>query len=739
VMNLKPFACLLIGWAALSVRAEDPVPAPPVQPSAAAQPSVTTHPSAATQPPAAAQPPGSNLKALRARAAAARPDTVADAAPSTAPGEVKLRSSGESRGLETPVTLDADDAFLPKVLAALADRSGYNIVAGPEVNNQQRISIHLRDTPVEEAINLVVRAAGLSYEIVGNSFLVSGHENLKKEVGLTPYLIELDYARASEVKALFKDLSGQVQVDTARNTLLISTSPKTIAEIRGIIKTVDKPSKQIMLQTRVIEVSIEDVEKMGVDWEKLSQLTTIIAENGYDPAVGGVTPNETILGNTELGQLPEKQAYQKIQGLKNVGHFSRQLSAFNITIDWLLRHNLAKVLNDTKLTTLNNRTAEIFVGDVIPFLVQSQQTAQVEREEIGIKVNITPQINNDGFITATVRPEVSTVFELIDGRIPRKKIRTASTTVLVRDQQKIFIAGLMNDDISTRVHKLPFFGDLLFVGKWFQHKEETVKKTDLVIEITPYILNNADEVDALMADSLFKTRRLDSLEQATLGAAQKDKHNKGPTHLIGLPTPEILKPYQYVIGIQEISLGQHNKLQVTYSPWLAVGRLQAGVKYQPAPSVALGAGWSHGNYADESKYDLGHRMGVFLSKGFVDTWFFDWFGTLDMQVGEWNSFGAGTGVRFNLWDRAALMAEVSDSYTPESPAGGRYWDPWASAALRIKWPWLPTLSLDAGAILKANDWLANPVGPANRNLTLEDNLKPFSPMVYFDLAYSGVF
>jgi Bacterial type II and III secretion system protein len=334
---------------------------------------------------------------------------------------------------------------------------------------------------------------------------------------------------------------------------------------------------------------------------------------------------------------------------------------------------------------------------------------------------------------------VSTVFELIDGRIPRKKIRTASTTVLVRNRQKIFIAGLMSDDISTKIHKLPFLGDLLFVGKWFQHKEETTKKTDLVIEITPYILNNADDVDALVADSLFKTRHLDSAEQAADSAILKDRNNRGPTHLLALPSPDILKPYQYVIGVQEISLGQNNHLQVTYSPWMAVGRLLLGVKYSPAPGVALGAGWSHGNYPEEGKYNLGHRAGFYLSKAFVDTWFFDWFGTLDMQLGNYNSFGGGTGIRFNLWDHASLMGELSESYTPVTPEGRRYWDPWGAAALRVKWPWLQGLSLDLGAGLRARGWLSNPAGPANPDLTLDQNLKPFSPMVYFDLAYSGVF
>ena len=89
------------------------------------------------------------------------------------------------------VTIDADDAFLPSVLAILAERSGYNIVTGPGVNKEERISVHLRDVPIEQAMNLVIRAAGLSYEIVGRSFLVAPSRALKEQVGLTSYVIDL--------------------------------------------------------------------------------------------------------------------------------------------------------------------------------------------------------------------------------------------------------------------------------------------------------------------------------------------------------------------------------------------------------------------------------------------------------------------------------------------------------------------------------------------------------------------
>ena len=89
------------------------------------------------------------------------------------------------------VTVHAEDAHLPSILAILAKESGYNIVTDPNVNRQEKISIHLDDVPIEQAINLVVRAVGLSYEVVGNSFLIADPKKLKEEVGVSSFVIEL--------------------------------------------------------------------------------------------------------------------------------------------------------------------------------------------------------------------------------------------------------------------------------------------------------------------------------------------------------------------------------------------------------------------------------------------------------------------------------------------------------------------------------------------------------------------
>lgn len=423
---------------------------------------------------------------------------------SISPGDIRGQSSQREklpeelqRGLAKTVTLDADDAFLPSILAILAEKSGFNIVTGPGVNTRERISVHLKDTPIEEAINLVVRAAGLSYEIVGNSFLVAEVEALEQEIGISAHVIELQYANANEMKELLRDLTERVQVDTSGNRILVVASPKVIADIKNIVQSIDKPARQVLLEARLIEVATDDLDRMGIDWEKLSHYTAILAESPLvRESFTGVTdgssrpPTETDFGGEypDLEELPEKFSFEKIEGFDNMFQFSRQLSAFDITLDFLIKRNKAKILAHAQLTTMNNREATILIGETLIFAVSSRENAIIIRDSVGIKLHITPTINADDYITVKVTPEVSSIIELVQGLYPRKKIRTASTTVLVKDGQKIFIGGLFSVEDSEVEFKMPLFSNLPLIGGLFKHSYYATKRTDLLIEITPRIV-----------------------------------------------------------------------------------------------------------------------------------------------------------------------------------------------------------------------------------------------------------
>ena len=116
----------------------------------------------------------------------------------------------------------------------LAKQSNYNIVTGPNVENQEKLTIHLDDVPISQAINLIIRASGLSYEIIGNSILVANKSKLNSDVGVKPHVIHLEYANAQQVSDLLINITESITIDYSGNNLLVSASPKKINEIENI-------------------------------------------------------------------------------------------------------------------------------------------------------------------------------------------------------------------------------------------------------------------------------------------------------------------------------------------------------------------------------------------------------------------------------------------------------------------------------------------------------------------------
>ena len=408
-------------------------------------------------------------------------------------------SSDTAASDEVLITLHAEDAFLPGILSILAKESGYNIVTDPNVNQQDKISIHLDNVPIEQAINLVVRAVGLSYEIVGNSFLIADPRKLKEEVGVTSYVITLKYASAEDVKTILQDISDQIQVDISGNRLLVNASPKKIAEIIKVIKEIDVPAIQIMLETRLIEVAVDAEEQLGIDWSRLSKYSTILAETGEEVTAGG---GSVLPEDQTFADLPATMGYNRLSNKKDKTRlyprfFSRQLTAFDLTLDLLLKDNKAEVLANSRLTTINGREANIKLVDIVPYILSSGGVGgqvQVQREEVGIKLNILPTVNTDGFITVKVEPEVSTIFEFIgpDNNIPRVKSRTSSTTIRVKDGESIIIGGLLSNDKKRTVYKFPLLHKIPYVGeKIFTSNNVVERKTDLIVQITPKIVVDA--------------------------------------------------------------------------------------------------------------------------------------------------------------------------------------------------------------------------------------------------------
>jgi len=262
-----------------------------------------------------------------------------------------------------------------------------------------------------------------------------------------------------------------------------------IAEIQKVILVMDQPARQVQLEARIVEVGTDDLKRLGIDWDALNQQRVVLIEGKSDTAT-------TYQKIPELAPwIPATPGKADLVKLRN---FSRQALGFNVALDLLIRDGNARVLANPKLTTLNGREASILIGSRIPFVVTGTAFAgggaapvqKIEKEEVGIKLRITPLINADGYITTEISPEVSTVvgFTGVNSDLPIISTRQATTTVRLKDGNSVVIGGLLSEEKTTTRTKVPLLGEIPGLGLFFQHNTITSSKKDLVIEVTPRIL-----------------------------------------------------------------------------------------------------------------------------------------------------------------------------------------------------------------------------------------------------------
>ena len=435
---------------------------------------------------------------------------------------------------EPIVSIHAEDTHLPTILSILAKQSDYNIVTGPNVDTQEKLTIHLDEVPISQAINLIIRASGLSYEIIGNSILVANKSKLNSDIGVKPHIINLEYANASQVAALLKNITESITIDNTGNNLLVSASPKKINEIEAIVKNIDVPAIQIMLEARLIEVSLTNKQEFGIDWEKLARTSIIFAEShknltsdGLMQTLPGFTvtedtnnPGQYTINNDEgtpLGILPDAMPWQFDP---NINSFGRQLTAFDVTLDMLLKDNRADILTNSQVVTLNGHEARIDMVDEIPYLAQSGGTSgnmQVLKEVVGIRLKILPTVNSDGYITTEITPEVSSIVDWTSLGYPWTKKRKSTTTIRVKDGESIVIAGLVTTNTIDIESKFPLLWRIPWIGKKvFTHTTEEQQKTDLIIQVRPTIVkDNYSGIDK-------QSYHDDAEESLKMGAKKKD-------------------------------------------------------------------------------------------------------------------------------------------------------------------------------------------------------------------------
>ncbi|NQT23485.1 MAG: hypothetical protein HQ579_08650 [Candidatus Omnitrophica bacterium] len=435
------------------------------------------------------------------------------------------------------VTVNFKGADIRTVLNYLSDVSGVDIIPAPDVSGP--ITLKLTDKPWETALDIIVRNYGYAYERDRDIIRVVTIESLKMEE-LATEVVKLNYAKAVDVEEIIKDMlsdRGKVGADDRINALVLTDIPTYLYKAKQVIFKLDKKTPQIMIEAKIIETMLGKDERMGIDWNiritasGAAKPTTIpfnallpdwglqssVLTNVFTPLgqTQGVTANVLQGGTTaqtETAAFPSggtlADSASRLWPFVDADLFTfgtLDFTQFSAVIEYLKRRSDTEIISNPRVTTLNNKQAKIMVGKVynFPTFDQVEETGRwvisgYEAKELGIRLLVTPNVNENGEIVVDLKPEISNYLglEQISEELsaPLWATREAETQVMVKDGETIFIGGLIKENTVKVDKRFPILGDLVgdlpFIGNVFKYKVDKKEKTELIFFISVHIVKD---------------------------------------------------------------------------------------------------------------------------------------------------------------------------------------------------------------------------------------------------------
>lgn len=412
--------------------------------------------------------------------------------------------SGEAPAAARVIEFQGDEIGL--VLRTLARQAGLNVVVSEKVSaSAGTVTLRLADRTPREALEVIVQDKGLYMAELNGVYFIKTPEEKAKEPAVSASYV-LSYASAKDILPL---LQGQLQsglapqFDQRTNTVFYREAKSNLDAITLFLESIDKPTTQVMIETRLVEVTANPTQSYGINWAGVvggSATPQTFRYGGTndlgivqrDPQ-GRVIPFETVLnGQTTGGFLDQVGQQFAILSLP-------QMSA---TLRLLNEDRDAEFLANPRIVTANNQKAEIKItrAQPVPQLNFNEQTAQAvfsgfEDKEFGNTLNVTPIINKEDFITLNVKPEISNKVgdaEFLFGgtRVVSPIIdkRTLESNVLIKSGDTLAIGGLLQDEQTKGSNKVPVLGDIPVLGYLFQEKLNTRTKRNLLVFVTPTII-----------------------------------------------------------------------------------------------------------------------------------------------------------------------------------------------------------------------------------------------------------
>ncbi len=406
------------------------------------------------------------------------------------------------------ISLDFQDIEVRRVLQLLADFTGVNIVASDSV--QGNITLRLKDVPWDQALDIIMKAKNLDKRKNGNVIwvaptteLIKSDEDqakaLAQHIKLAPLeteTLQLNYVKGEDVKKMIEDMDskkgstsnsddqgmrsllssrGSMIVDNRTNTVIINDTAEKVQQLKSILKQLDFPVKQVMVEARIVRASTDFTNELGVSWSLTKPTSTSSWSNGTYTNSGSLSVD--LGATTSYGSLS--------LGLLRLGS-----SILDLQLAASQSDGQSEILSTPKVMTGDKQEATIRSGIKIPYQTTSANSGTTTTfQDAVLELKVVPSITPDGKVQMKLDISKDTLGTLTDAgyAIDTNKLQT---NVLVSDGETVVLGGLYEDESTATIKKVPLLGDIPVVGTLFKNTSKTVTKRELLIFITPRIVDD---------------------------------------------------------------------------------------------------------------------------------------------------------------------------------------------------------------------------------------------------------
>ena len=399
------------------------------------------------------------------------------------------------------VSLDFQDADVVNVLRLLAEVSKLNMIIGDNVKG--KITIKMLDIPWDQALTIILKMKGLGKIYENNVLRIDTLANIAqqqeeearakdamvKAEDLTTKIIPVNYARAKEVaESIRKSLSsrGDITIDDRTNTLIVKDVADKHEEILNLLKTLDRPTPQVLIEARIVQADTNFAKDLGVQWGGN------YASNPGDYNMGVVTGPTGTVSAPSTGFAVNLPA-SGIAGSKGSVGFTIGKTvgdAFNLDLRLSAGETkgLTKILSAPKIATLDNREAIIQQGESIPYKTYSQEGTKTEFIDAALTLKVTPKVTPDGHISMNIKITKNRQGSIVVEGTPSINKKEATTEVLVKDGETTVIGGIYELSDTDNASMIPWMHQIPILGWLFKNTSKSNINSELLIFITPKII-----------------------------------------------------------------------------------------------------------------------------------------------------------------------------------------------------------------------------------------------------------